>query len=172
MAMIVATLGPVSVVGHATQRSRPAKPKHPPSRVQFIVHLDDPQPFIFAMYEANARDERENLSSPDDEDGYVWEVRDGADQVIARGRDAKTTTWRSEFDAQGRADPITGTQPKLSVAGIVPNVGGTLTVYDAVAHAVTGVRIAELTLSIIPAGALICFGSPTPGPVVCHRQKP
>ncbi|MGV3518607.1 hypothetical protein [Luteitalea sp.] len=165
--LLAAIVGSAAVECQTTQRGRRARSTRPPARVAFWIKVDVPRPYVLTIHEANARDEREAVSSADDADGYVWEVRDNDGRIVAQGRGPKTTTARSEWDAQGRADPIEVEMQTGGVGGIAPNIGGTIVVYDAVAHAMTGVRVAQLSLPVVPAGVLVCFGAPTPEPLKC-----
>ena len=94
--------------------------------------------------------------SPADKDGYAWEFRDTANRVVRKGRASKTTELRSEWDANGRPDPKVLEVPALALGVVVPNVSGTLVIYDTKAGADTGPQLATLRLPIVPAGAVVC----------------
>jgi hypothetical protein len=150
-AILLLTLGACS--GQA-QQAQPAQP----AQATAAIMVRDGESILLGIAPYNPH--KDNApSAPADKDGYAWEVRDAANEVVRKGRLAKTVTWRSEWDAAGKPDPREMELPALWLEVVVPNIGGSLVIYDAPAGDDTGPQLATLRLPVVPAGAVVCVMS-------------
>ena len=147
-ALMLFTITASCALAQSTQPTQPAQ-------VTAVILLRDGEATLIgiAPYKPHMDDV---ANSPFDKDGYAWQLRDVANRSVREGRGAKTVTSVSEWDAAGKPDPRFFETPTLGVQVVVPNVGGTLVIYDAPAGARTGPQLAALRLPVVPAGAVVC----------------
>lgn len=147
-ALVLLTITACCVGGQPTQRAQPAQ-------AAAAIMVRDGQAVLIIIAPYNP-DLDEVVNGPLDEDGYVWELRDTADRVLRKGRAPKTIEWRSEWGADGKPDPRVLRSPTPSIDVVVPNVGGTVFIFDAKPGADTGPQVATLRLPVVPARAVWC----------------